>query len=88
MCQFFDKSGYTVSVVQGGHHFARQIDRQSALQMAEKGKRGAQGPIRNRKKVEKISFKTEKPKKNSIKAENRMQNYQNRYIFTSWLLKL
>ena len=36
MCQFFDKRGYLVSVVQAGHHRAQQIDRQSALQTAEK----------------------------------------------------
>ena len=36
MCQFFDKRGYPVSVVQAGHHRAQQIDRQSALQTAEK----------------------------------------------------
>ena len=36
MCQFFDKRGYPVSVVQAGHHRAQQIDRQSALQMAKK----------------------------------------------------
>ena len=35
MCQFFDKRGYPVSVVQAGHHRAQQIDRQSALQTAE-----------------------------------------------------
>ena len=36
MCQFFDKRGYPISVVQAGHHRAQQIDRQSALQTAEK----------------------------------------------------
>ena len=36
MCQFFDKCGYPVSVVQAGYHRAQQIDRQSALQIAEK----------------------------------------------------
>ena len=36
MCQFFDKRGYSVSVVQAGHHRAQQIERQSALQTAEK----------------------------------------------------
>ena len=36
VCQFFDKRGYSVSVVQAGHHRAQQIDRQSALQTAEK----------------------------------------------------
>ena len=36
MCQFFDKRGYPVSVVQAGHHRAQQIDRQAALQTAEK----------------------------------------------------
>ncbi|CAH3104129.1 unnamed protein product, partial [Pocillopora meandrina] len=36
MCQFFDKRGYPVSVVLAGHHRAQQIDRQSALQTAEK----------------------------------------------------
>ena len=35
MCQFFDKCGYPVSVVQAGYHRAQQIDRQSALQTAE-----------------------------------------------------
>ena len=35
MCQFFDKCGYPVSVVQAGHHRAQQINRQSALQTAE-----------------------------------------------------
>ena len=38
MCQFFDKRGYPVSVVQAGHHRAQQIDRQSAPQTAEKEK--------------------------------------------------
>ena len=38
MCQFFDKRGYPVSVVQAGHHRAQQIDRQSALQTAQKEK--------------------------------------------------
>ena len=37
MCQFFDKRGYPVSVVQVGHHHTQQIDRPSALQTAEKG---------------------------------------------------
>ena len=36
MCQILDKSGYLVSVVQAGHLRAQQIDRQSALQTAEK----------------------------------------------------
>ena len=36
MCQFFDKRGYPVSVVQAGHHRAQQIDRQSALKTTEK----------------------------------------------------
>ena len=36
MCQFFDKRGYPVSVVQVGHHHTQQIDRPSALQTAEK----------------------------------------------------
>ena len=36
MCQFFDKRGYPVSVVQAGHHRAQQIDRQSALQTTKK----------------------------------------------------
>ena len=36
MCQFFDKRGYPVSVVQAGHHRAQQIDRQSAPQTAKK----------------------------------------------------
>ena len=33
---FFDNRGYPASVVQAGHHCAQQIDRQSALQTAEK----------------------------------------------------
>ena len=36
MCQFFDRRSYPVSVVQAGHHRAKQIDRKSALQTAEK----------------------------------------------------
>ena len=36
ICQFFDKRGHPVSVVQVGHHRAQQINRQSALQTAEK----------------------------------------------------
>ena len=36
MCQIFDKHGYPVSVVLAGDHCAQQIDRQVALQMAEK----------------------------------------------------
>ena len=35
-CQFFDKRGNSVSVVQAGHYRAQQIDRKSALQTAEK----------------------------------------------------
>ena len=35
-CQFFDKRGHPVSVVQAGHHRSQQINRQSALQTAEK----------------------------------------------------
>ena len=60
-------------------------------------RRGALGPIRNRKPKKKIilSRKTEEKnhpepknrKKNSMKTENRTQNYLNRYIFTSQLLK-
>ena len=34
--QFFGKRGYLVSVVQVGHHRAQQINRQSALQTAQK----------------------------------------------------
>ena len=48
--------------------------------------RGALGPIRDRKTVEKI-IQNRNTEKNSIKTENRMQNCQNRYIFTSQLLK-
>ena len=33
MCQFFDKRGYPVSVVQAGHHRAQQIDRQHYKQL-------------------------------------------------------
>ena len=36
MCQYFSKRGFPVSVVQECHHYAQQIDRQSALQTAEK----------------------------------------------------
>ena len=36
MCDFSDKRGYPVSVVQAGHHRAQQIDRQSALQTSQK----------------------------------------------------
>ena len=36
MCEFFDKRGYPASVVEAGHHRARQIDRQSALQTSQK----------------------------------------------------
>ena len=36
ICQFLDKRGYPVSVVQVGHHRAQQMDRKSALQTAEK----------------------------------------------------
>ena len=36
MCVFFDKRGYPASVVQASHHRVRQIDRQSALQTAQK----------------------------------------------------
>ena len=32
MCQFFEKRGYPVSVVQAGQHRAQLIDRQSSLQ--------------------------------------------------------
>ena len=48
--------------------------------------REAMGPIRNRKTVEK-NHSEPKNRKNSTKTENRMQNCQNRYIFTSQLLK-
>ena len=36
MCQFSNKRGYPVSVVQAGYHRAQQIYRQSALQTTEK----------------------------------------------------
>ena len=36
MCDCFDKRGYPASVVQAGHHRAKQIDRQSALQTSHK----------------------------------------------------
>ena len=36
MWQFFQKRGYPVSVAQAGHHSAKKIDRQSALQMVQK----------------------------------------------------
>ena len=36
MCEFFDKRGYPASVVEAGHHRAKQIDLQSALQTSEK----------------------------------------------------
>ena len=38
MYKFFDKRGYPVSVVEAGHHRAQQINRQLALQTAEKEK--------------------------------------------------
>ena len=46
--------------------------------------RGTLGPLRNRKSVGKI---IQNLKKNSIKTENRTQNCQNQYIFTSQSLK-
>ena len=52
--------------------------------LLNKGGIGAYYKPQNRRKK---SSKTEKPKKKSIKTENRMQNCQNRYIFTSQLLK-
>jgi len=36
MCQFFEKSGYPVSVVQAGHHHVQLIDGQSSLQTSQK----------------------------------------------------
>ena len=36
MCQFFDNRDYPVFVVLSGHHCAQQIDRQTALQKAER----------------------------------------------------
>jgi len=36
MCQFFEKRGYPVSVVQVGHHRRQLIDRQSSLQTSQK----------------------------------------------------
>ena len=48
---------------------------------------GALRPIRNRKTVDKIIQNQKTEKKNLIKTENRMQNCQNRNIFTSQLLK-
>ena len=36
MCDFFDKRGYPASVVEAGHHRAKQIDRQSALKTSQK----------------------------------------------------
>ena len=36
MCQFFDKRGYSVSLVQADHHRAQQIDRQAALKTTVK----------------------------------------------------
>jgi len=36
MCDFFDKRGYPVSVLQAGHHLAPRIDWQSALQTSQK----------------------------------------------------
>ena len=35
-CQFFDKRGYPVSVVQASYHRVQQTDRQSALQTSLK----------------------------------------------------
>ena len=48
---------------------------------------GALGPIRNRKTVQKIIQNQKTEKKKAIKTENHMRNCQNRYIFTSQLLK-
>ena len=36
MCHFFDKRGYPASVVQAGHHHAKQIDWQSARQTSQR----------------------------------------------------
>ena len=36
MCEFFDIRGYPASIVEAGHHRAKQIDRQSALQTSQK----------------------------------------------------
>jgi len=36
MCDFFDKRGYPVSVLQADHHLAPRIDWQSALQTSQK----------------------------------------------------
>ena len=36
MCDFFDKRGYPASVVQAGHHRARQIETNSELQRSQK----------------------------------------------------
>ena len=36
MCQFFEKRGYSASIVQAGHHRAQLIDRQSSLQTSQK----------------------------------------------------
>ena len=49
--------------------------------------RGALGPIKICKTVEKNNPKPKSKKKNLIKTENCMQNCQNQYIFTSQLLK-
>ena len=35
MCVFFDERGYPASVVQAGHHRAKEIDRQSAQQTSQ-----------------------------------------------------
>ena len=39
MCQFFEKCGYTASVIQTAHHRAQQTDRQPALQTSQKEKK-------------------------------------------------
>ena len=49
--------------------------------------REALGLTGNRKTVEKIIQNRKTETKNSIKTENRMKNFQNRYIFTSQSLK-
>ena len=36
MCDFFDKRGYSASVVQARHHRAQRFDRQSALETSQK----------------------------------------------------
>ena len=62
------------------HYVRRRFPSVSALEF-RCWRKGALGPIRNRKTVEKI-IQNRKTEKKSVKTENRLQNCQNRYIPT------